>query len=495
MDNGILAFGGYIPQSRLQRSEIAKAHTWFAPGLKGLARGERAMANWDEDTVTMSVEAARDCLTGRDRDDISALYMASTSFPFQDRQNAGIVADALSLKSDIMTLDVSSSQRAGTSGLSVALQTAAGSDGPVLFTTAEKRHTRAASPLEMTTGDGAAAVLVGKGDVVAKHLGSHTEAVDFVDHYRDENSDFDYTWEERWVRDEGYMKIVPAAVTALLDKTGVAAEDIAAFCFPVAMGRVAGMLAKSLGIPGDAVADNLQANCGETGSAHAIVMLVHALEQAGPGDKILVAGFGQGCDALLFEVTGAITSLPARRGISGHLARRREENNYNRFLAFNDLITLERGIRAETDKNTGLTTLYRNKHMAQRFIGGECTACGTRQFPKSNICVNPNCGEIGTQEDHPFADKIAKINSYTADKLTYSPDPPACYGMIQFDGGGRLMSDFTDIDPEFELQVGMTMRMMFRVKDYDKNRGFRRYFWKATPTDESLATQVKDKGE
>jgi hydroxymethylglutaryl-CoA synthase len=495
MDTGILAYGGYIPQSRLQRSEIAKAHTWFAPGLRGLAKGERAMANWDEDTVTMSVEAARDCMSGLDRDDIAAVYMASTTFPFQDRQNAGIVADVLALKSGIMTLDVGSSQRAGTSALSIALQTSAGANNTTLLVTSDKRRTKAASPLEMTSGDGAAALLLGQGNVIAKHLGSHTEAVDFVDHYRDENNNYDYGWEERWIRDEGYLKIAPAAINALLEKTGVKAEDISAFCFPVAMARVAGMLAKNLGIPGDAAADNLQANCGEIGAAHAVVMLVHALEHAKPGDKILVAGFGQGCDALLFEATDALASYPARRGITGHLARRREETNYNRFLAFNGLINMERGIRAETDKNTGLTTLYRNKHMAQRFVGGLCTACDTPQFPKSNICVNPDCGEIGTQEDHPFADKISHLNSYTADKLTYSPDPPSYYGMIQFDGGGRLMNDICDIAPDFELQVGMSMRMMFRVKDYDHNRGFRRYFWKATPSDEALASQKKSEGE
>ncbi len=54
--------------------------------------------------------------------------------------------------------------------------------------------------------------------------------------------------------------------------------------------------------------------------------------------------------------------------------------------------------------------------------------------------------------------------------------------MVQFESGGRLMCDFTDIDPDQQPEVGMAMRMMFRVKDYDSKRGFRRYFWKAMPT-------------
>ena len=86
-----------------------------------------------------------------------------------------------------------------------------------------------------------------------------------------------------------------------------------------------------------------------------------------------------------------------------------------------------------------------------------------------------------TQEPHPFADSTATLRSYTSDGLTYSPSPPAYYGMVQFDEGGRAMIDFTDIDPGTRLEVGAPMRMMFRVKDYDERRGFRRYFWKAAP--------------
>ena len=53
--------------------------------------------------------------------------------------------------------------------------------------------------------------------------------------------------------------------------------------------------------------------------------------------------------------------------------------------------------------------------------------------------------------------------------------------MIQFEQGGRIMIDFADVIPERELEVGMPMRLVFRVRDYDHKRGFRRYYWKATP--------------
>ena len=483
MSVGIHAFGGYVPRRRLQREVIAATNAWFNPGLKGLGKGERSIANWDEDAVTMAVEAARDALgsTGRDGDVIQGLYLASTSLPFQDRQNAGIVAEALHLGHSLRTLDVTGSQRAGTSALVTALQAVAGGGGPVLVVGAEKRRTKAASPLELTTGDGAAALLIAQDGGAARLLGHATETVDFVDHYRGQNQAFDYVWEERWVRDEGYLEIVPKAVVRALDAAAVEPGAVTHFCFPSAARRVAAMLASKLGIPAASVRDNLQGTCGEAGAAHPLLMLVHALEQARPGDKVLVTGFGQGCDALVVEAGERLAAATPLLGIAGHLTRRREETNYQRYLAINDLVTIERGLRAEVDKQTGLTTLYRNKDMLLGFIGGRCRTCETPQYPKSNVCANPTFNAVDSQDDYPFSERTATLNSHTADRLTYSPDPPAYYGMVQFDEGGRAMMDLADIDPDTELQVGQPMRMVFRVKDYDTNRGFRRYFWKATP--------------
>jgi uncharacterized OB-fold protein len=123
-------------------------------------------------------------------------------------------------------------------------------------------------------------------------------------------------------------------------------------------------------------------------------------------------------------------------------------------------------MRAETDKGTPLSSMWRNRATVTSFTGGKCSKCGTLQFPKTDICVNPNCNAIHTQEPHAFADQGARIKSYTADRLTYSPDPPACYGMIEFEEGGRVMIDFTDIDAD-ALKVGQPMQMMFRIKDID----------------------------
>jgi 3-hydroxy-3-methylglutaryl CoA synthase len=473
---GILAAGAYVPRLRLSRRAIADANAWLNAALKSQAKGERAICNWDEDSVTMAVEAARDTLVGRNRADVKAIHLCSTTFPFLDRLNAGVVAQALDLSEDVSALDVAATQRAATSALRAAITGAS----ETLIVAAENRRAKAASPVEISAGDGAAALLLGEGSPIAVPLASATFTADFVDHYRSLEAPFDYQWEERWIRDCGYMEIVPPVIRRCLERAGVAAADVGHFCMPAVLPRVVNSVAKAAGISEKAIRDSLNVQCGDTGTAHPLLLLVAALEDAKPGGRILVVGFGQGADALLFECVAPLNSVNGRLGVKGHLARRHEEVNYSKFLAFNDLVEVERGMRAEADKLTPLSALWRNRETVTSFKGGRCTTCGTLQFPKSRVCVNPNCNALDSQEPHPFADKIGRVNSYTADRLTYSPDPPACYGMIQFENGGRWMMDFTDLEAE-QLEVGRSMRMVFRIKDIDAQRGFRRYFWKAAP--------------
>jgi len=475
---GVTAVGGYIPRLRLSRKAIVDANSWANPALKALGKSERAICNWDEDPITMAVEAARDCLGEASRENIAALYFASTTAPFDDRQNGGIVAQALLLK-DIATLDVGGSMRAATSAVIAASSQVAAGGRPALVVAAEQRRTAPASPLELTTGDGAAALLLGPDPGIARLVGHQSHSVDFLDHYRGHGREFDYVWEERWIRDEGYLKIVPGVVAALLESTGTAAADIAHVCFPCTLPRVAETIAERLGIPKPSLRDNLHAGCGDTGASHPLVLLAHALEAAKPGERILVIGFGQGCDALLFEATDALEAARPR-AIATSLARGKPESNYQRYLAFNDLVPIEKGLRADVDRFTALSLLYRKRDMLFGLVGGSCRVCGTVQFPRSRICVNPNCNAVNSQDDQSFADFPAKILSWSADYLTYTPDPPAHYGMVQFEPGGRLMADFTDVDVG-KVGVGMKMRMVFRVKERDPQRGFVRYFWKAAP--------------
>ena len=475
----IISFGAYIPRKRLQRQAAVEANSWFNPSLKAYSSGERAMCNWDEDSVTMAVEALRDCIGDKSTEDLTGLIFATTSAPFKDRQHAGILTTALNLGDELMTMDVTAAQRAGTTGFVNALKLVA-NGGKILFAAADKRRTKAASPQELLYGDGAAAFLIGNSDGAAEFIAAKQLSVDFIDHYKGDGEEFDYHWEERWIRDEGYMKLIPKTLERLFEETKTDPSKVDHFIMPCVIRRVGTMVAKAAGILEENVCDNMHHEMGESGTAHALILLARILESAKPGELIVVAGFGQGCDILMFKASEKVEEHRPKMGVTGFLARRSEETNYNKYLAFNNLMTIDHGLRSEVDKQTALTALYRNKEMLTGFIGGKCQKCGTLQFPKSKVCVNPNCGEFHSQEDHPFADMPAQVQSWTADNLTYAVEPPQHFGMVVFEEGGRLMSDLTDVDIG-GVEVGMPMRMMFRVKEFDGQRGFTRYFWKAAP--------------
>ena len=475
---GILAAGAYIPRMRLHRQSVVAAHAWFAPGLKALGKGERAMSNWDEDAITMAVEAGRDCLAERDRSSVSRVVLASTTHPNADRLNAGIVKEALNLPDAVAALDVSGSQRAGVSALLDALYAANGGAGNVLCLAAEKRRVKPGSEQELTNADAAAALLVGEGRGAAEFLVGHSVTIDFVDHFRAADHEYDYQWETRWIRDEGYSKIAVQAVKDALSKAGVIAAQIDRFIMAAPMKGVNEAVAKACGIEPDKVADALGGELGDAGTAQPLVMLAHALETAMAGQLLIVVGFGQGCDVLIFRATGerAVNGL----GVSGWLARKKIESNYVRYLTLTGLLDIDTGMRAEFDQKSLLGALYRNRKTVLGLVGGRCTKTGLVQFPKSPISVNQNERLQGTQEDYPLADRRARILTFTADSLTYTPDPPNWYGAVEFEGGGRLMAEFTDLEPD-DIVVGAAMRMMFRIKANDEMRGFTKYFWKAAP--------------
>ena len=476
---GITAFGGYIPRWRLDRNAIAAAHQWMAPALKGLAKGHRAFCGWDEDSITMGVEAARDALHEQPRDRISRLVFASTTHTFADLQNATVVGNALGLAGNIRTLDVAHSQRAGTSALLAALSDT--SSGPALVVASDRPRGKPASTQEMNNGAGAAAFTLGSENIVAELLGSASQSTLFVDHFRAADGQYDYFWEERWIRDEGYLKLVPPVIASALSDAGVVAKNVHHFILASSFKGVATAVARSASIPAEAEADALTAHCGFTGAAHGLLMLAHVLERAQPGEHILLVGFGQGCDALVLRVTDAIAQAKPRRGVSAALADKLETDAYLRLLANEGAIDLDWGMRAERPVKTALTEQYRSNEQISHFQAGKCRACSTIQFPQLPFCVNPACNSPSTQFDQvALADAKASVMTFTADWLSYHPAPPLYVGFVQFDNAARLMMEIVDVGPA-GLEVGTPLNMVFRIKDIDRLRNYPRYFWKATP--------------
>lgn len=473
-DFGIVSFGAYVPRYRLDRQAIAAAHKWMAPGLRGQAKGARAFCCWDEDSVTMAVEAARDAVGGRDAGGLRTIGLATTRPVYADLQATALVAGALDLSRSLRSVDSGFTQRAGTSGLLAMLK--CGEAG--LFIASDAPLAKPASTQEMSFGAGAAAFVLGSENVAARLVGSASVIDNFVDHYRLAGEDYDYHWEERWVRDEGYAKLAPEAAKAALADAGLAIVEVQHLVMPAMLRVAAGDVVKRLGFAGNVV-DDLHAECGYAGAAAAPLMLARALEQASPGDRILVIAFGQGADAMVLEVTDAIADARPARGVSGSLANALVTDSYMRYLSFTDQVDLEWGMRSEKSAKTAMSEVWRSGEQIEPFNAGQCGTCGTIQFPQLQYCVNCHAPASGFSPVS-LRDAPARVMTQTADSLSYHPSPPLYVGFVQFANGARVQMEMVDIGPD-GIEPGTEVEMVFRIKEKDRQRGYNRYFWKAAP--------------
>jgi hydroxymethylglutaryl-CoA synthase len=475
---GIKSYGAHIPRFRLDRNimQMALLFLGFAP-----LRGEKAVANWDEDSITMAVAAAQDCLKGEDAGKVDGLYFATTSQTYALRQNAGVVAAALDLKTDSRTADFTDSTKSGTAALLAAADAiAAGSLNSCLVCAADLRVSKVASNGDYTYGDGAASFLLGKDDVIATIDGSYSTTHDFVDRRRLEGERLEHLWEERFIRDAGYMKFIPEAAAGLVKKYNLNAKDFSKVIYACAFTGAHAALGKTLGLTPEQVQDPMLATVGDTGSAQTLMMLVAALEDAKAGDKIMVISFGQGCDAFYLTVTDKIAKVKNKKAIKRNMANKVQLGSYEKYLAFRKLMPCEIGIRGEEAMFTSFSIVSRDNRELYGMVGAKCKKCGTPSYPPQRICPNPDCGAVDQNEPYRFVDKNATIFTYTSDFLSPSIDPPASYGFIDFEGGGRTGVDFTDCDANL-LKIGMPVELAFRIKFADEKRAAINYGWKAMP--------------
>ncbi|MGD9033717.1 MAG: 3-oxoacyl-[acyl-carrier-protein] synthase III C-terminal domain-containing protein, partial [Desulfobacteraceae bacterium] len=361
---GITGFGVYLPYYRLKRETIFEAMGWFNPGIAGLARGEKTVANYDEDSITMAVAAGIDCLEDLDREKISALYLASTTLPNKERGNASIASGALNLSPNTWTAEFSGCLKSGTTALIAALS---GSDSEVaLVCASDCRLGKAGGTQEQLFGDGAAAFTVGTDGVIASLVGHYSLSYDFADYRRMESDKFTRSWEERWIREAGYAKMIPEAINGLLSSCKLQISDMDKVVYPPLSLRDHMAVSKRLGLKSDKVQAPLLESIGNTGSAHPLLMLAAALEEAQAGDKILVASFGSGADALLFQVTEEIERVKNRRKLKENLDYKRDLGNYTKYLSFKGMLPKEIGIRGEEVAPTSLSLSWREQNAVLR---------------------------------------------------------------------------------------------------------------------------------
>jgi len=467
---GITSYGAYIPLYRLDRSEIHKAWGGFA------IPGEKAVINFDEDSVTMAVEAAIDCLAGSDPETVNGLFFATTTPPYKDKQAATIVATAADIRRQGRTIDFTDSLRAATIAMTSALDAVrAGSARSILVAAADCRLGAPQGMNEAMFGDGAAAILLGEDRVIASLVGSYSRSEEFLDVWRTAGDTFVRSWEDRFILSEGYNRVVRETVTELMAECRLEAKDFAKAVIYGPDPRSHGRAVAALGFAPAQVQDTLFLTVGNTGTALAPMMLVAALEEAKPGDRLLFASYGDGCDAFVLEVTDEIKRLRERRGIRKHLESKRMLQSYHKYVRWRELMPTEPPTRPDI-LPLSVPALWRDRKRGLALYGVKCKRCGTPQYPAQRICVI--CQAKDEFEEYKFADKKGHVFTFTQDNLAASIDPPITVIVLDFDDGGRMLCDLTDREPE-EVDVGMPVEMTFRKLHTVK--GIHNYWWKARP--------------
>lgn len=463
----VSAIGGYLPLLRFDRKNGLSALGWT--GLGGPRGGRRAVAGWDEDPLTMAVEAARG-LTAPAPD---RLVLASTSGYFIERSQAVLAVDALALPATTRTADAAGSRRAGTGAMLAALEGA----GDWVVAAGEKRFAEAGSAQHLLFGDGAAAVRIGDRGA-ARCIATHSLAHDLVDIYATRDHPAPYAFEERFVRDTAVTEVLVPAIRAALAAAGVTAQQLKAVAVAEPLPGVWPAVGRALGIALPNLATELSERAGDLGAAHPLFALALAFARAAPGDVVLCAGFGSGCDVAVFEV---LEEVPGARAVAALLGQGALLADYTRFLSLTGNLDLAWGMRAEFEQKAQASVLGRGGRDIHGFIGGR-DSLGNVQFPKTAMPVNPALSAAETLADVRLADDIGRIVSATADRLNFTPDPPFDFGLVQFGNGARVMMEFTD-RPASGFAVGDRVAMRFRIKGQDRRRGFRTYFWKAAPVE------------
>src|SRR5882724_3228365 len=304
---GVLAAAAYIPRYRLPRELIARE--WGGQS----AGGEKAVANHDEDSLTLAMSAAL-ALEGQGEQP-DAVFFATTTSPYTEKQGAATIAAVLDLPSATRTADFTDTLRAGTSALLAGLDTLAGGARRVLVAAGECRLGEPDSIVEQNYGDAGAAVLLGGGVGRAEVIATHSIADEFLGTWRTREQEFPQSFPGAFETKYGYGRVLGEVVKGVLAKAKAAPKDLACVILPTPQPRAAQGIAKALGLDAKTqLQDSFWTTIGDTGVAQPLVMLAAALERAAVGQLILVAGYGDGADALLLRATGA----PAAAGVSVH---------------------------------------------------------------------------------------------------------------------------------------------------------------------------------
>ncbi|MBN1955222.1 MAG: hydroxymethylglutaryl-CoA synthase [Anaerolineae bacterium] len=344
-DVGVVGYGAYVPRFRLPASEVDRIWT---DGQGGTPITEKAVPGLDEDVVTISIEAARNALARAaavDPADIRAVWVGSESHPYAVKPTSTVVAEAIGAIPHTQAADWQFACKAGSEAFQAAVGfVGSGMGGYALAIGADTAQGRPGDALEYTAGAGGAAYLLGPaGQALAIFEGSYSFVTDTPDFWRRAYQHYP-SHGGRFTGQPAYFRHSSAAAQGLMQAMGTTPEDYAYAVFHQPNLKFPSSVARRLGFTNQQCAPGLLV--GEIGNTYAgssLLGLTAVLDQARPGERILLVSFGSGAgsDAISLRVTEAIEARRDRAPATRDYIARRSEIDYATYARYRRKLVMQ----------------------------------------------------------------------------------------------------------------------------------------------------------
>lgn len=312
MKFGIVGYGVYIPKFRIKVEEIAKVWGNDAETYKrGLLLKEKSVPGPDQDTITMSIEAARSALKRAkiNPQEIEALYIGSESHPYAVKPSGTVVAEAIGATPNIHISDLEFACKAGAESMYISYSHV--KSGEMKYSMGIGADTSQGAPgdaLEFSAAAGAAAFIMGSEKIVASIDYTHSFTTDTPDFWRREYMHYPKHG-GRFTGEPAFFRTILGTANVIMDKAKLTPKDITYAIFHQPNGKFPLRVAKMLGFTEKQIEPGwLSPRLGNTYSGASPLGLAATLDVAKPGDRILMISYGSGAgsDSFIFTVTEEI---------------------------------------------------------------------------------------------------------------------------------------------------------------------------------------------
>ncbi len=304
---GIIGYGAYIPRNRIKVEEIAKIWGADAPSYKkGLGLEEKSVPSPDQDTITMSVEAARKAIrrAGIDPREIGAVYVGSESHPYAVKPSGTVLSEAIGATPEVHSASFEFACKAGSEAMFVCLcQVESGRIKYGLAVGADTSQGAPGDALEYSTAAGAAAFLFGRDNLIAEVNETYSYMTDTPDFWRREYQHYP-RHAGRFTGEPAYFAHVLGAAHGIMEKAKMKPADFAYVVFHQPNGKFPLRAGKQLGFTSNQIeTGRLVPKLGNTYSGSSPMGLTAILDVARPGDRILMVSYGSGAGSDAFTCT------------------------------------------------------------------------------------------------------------------------------------------------------------------------------------------------